>query len=45
MRFSAPDLFAAYEIAEPTNEEDLYQHIRFVAAFRGSGHADHLAGI
>ena len=45
MSFTAPDLFAAYDLPEPTNEENLYQHICFVTAFRGNGYADHLAGI
>lgn len=45
MSFSAPDLFAAYGLAQPANEKNLYQHICFVTAFRGNRYADHLAGI
>jgi methyltransferase (TIGR00027 family) len=40
MSFSALDLFAAYELPEPAGAESLYQHVRFVTAFRGHGYAN-----
>lgn len=46
MSFTAPDLFAAYDLREPKSAEDLYQYVRFVTAVRGRGHTDlFLAGI
>ena len=46
MGFAALDLFAAYDLPEPTGEDNLYHLIRFVTARRGNAHADpFVAGI